>query len=239
MSSRRGCRRRAANRVSTAGSVVRRRWERASEDGEHLVDRPGRAHVEHGLFHGRPPRPVQRVDRGVGIRSPMEHDSPGDPDPVPSIDDEIDVRWRDWEEAVDERRGPVRPRRAVDRQLGREGSGAPVIPTRNGEVDAVSNGDPPVSTQAPADRRVGQSCRQALPPRDQSALLARDQKERCLVVGRLRSAERSRLRLPHRTRVTQTGWPPSTLSTGPTGAKSVPGRRLRSFETLARRSGGP
>ena len=148
--------------------------ERPTEDREHVVDRPERAHIEHGLLHRGSPRPMQSINGVIGVRSSMQHDPTWRPDPVSRVDDKVDVLRRDRVEAVNERGGPVRPGRAVDRQLRGECAGAPVVPTPHREVDAMVDGDPVASAQPPADRWVGHAGGQALRPGEQSALFGSD-----------------------------------------------------------------
>ena len=126
--------------------------ERPTEDREHVVNRPERAHIEQGLLYRGSPRPMQRINGGIGLRSSMQHDPTGRPDPVSRVDDKVDVLRRDRVEAVNERGGRVRPGRAVDRQLRGDGAGAPIVPTPHRQVDAMVDGDPVASAQPPADR---------------------------------------------------------------------------------------
>ena len=81
--------------------------ERPTEDREHVVDRPERAHIEHGLLHRGSPRPMQSINGVIGVRSSMQHDPTWWPDPVSRVDDKVDVLRRDRVEAVNERGGPV------------------------------------------------------------------------------------------------------------------------------------
>jgi hypothetical protein len=173
-SARHGCLVRADKPCEHSGLSRAEALERATEQGERLIEVCRLGDVKDRLLDRREPWPAQRVHAFVELPR-ASHPSPGricDRERVGHQD--LDEPRRRRHQSPHVRSGSVRPRGIwATRQQRRQRLSAPVVPTGQGQVHAALHAAPPSLLHPDVDGPSGHPGRQALSPGDQAALLGR------------------------------------------------------------------
>jgi len=163
--------------------------EGAPEIRQRVSARPVLGQVEEGVTRRDPPGPVQIVDEGVRVHTSVGLHALRCHDSAPFVDDQLDDLWGLGQEAVDEARRPMGPRRSRHGHQPGQGLGMPVVLARQGLVNTRMHADPQATLQLPADRLRRHAGPETLATRQQTSLLRAGQAKLLRVTGRVRRAE--------------------------------------------------